>query len=388
VHPLSRIPTNLALTATALPDGSAPESVELLDGGAEAYPRMLAAIDQARQTTHLEVYIFEQDGWGERFIAALGAAAHRGVAVTVVVDGFGTLFGGRRLVRRLREAGCTARIYHPLSGFFRGERRRNHRKILVVDDRVAFLGGINIGDTYATAGERLGWADLALEVRGRAAAWLGRRMRGAGALPPLGAVRIHLSSGRRLRQRYVALLREARDHVWLAHAYFLPDVGLLRALRRATRRGVRVTLLLAGQSDVVLAQMATMRLYRQLLAAGVQIHEWRASVLHAKAAVADGQRMLLGSFNLDPLSLVNMESLVEVNDPGAAAQLEAWIDQRLAHSRQVTPEDCFRSPLQRFLVDVLGSWAARFTEWLARTLAGHELRRRRLRAALVLPQKP
>lgn len=371
--------STLALQTAFLPDGVTPESVELLDGGAEAFPRMLAAIDQARQVVHLEVYTFEQDGWGERFITALSAAAARGVAVTVVVDGWGTLFGGRRLVRRLKAAGCVARIYHPISGFFRGERRRNHRKLLVVDDRVAFLGGINIGESYATAGLRLGWADLALEVRGRAASWLGLRMRGASQLPPPGAVRIHLSSGWRMRKRYVAMLHAARERVGLAHAYFLPDAGLLRAIRWARRRGVRVTLLLAGQSDVALAKRATRRLYRQLLSVGVDIYEWSASVLHAKAAVADGNRMLLGSFNLDPLSLVNMETLVEVDDAAAAAQLEHWLDERIAGSRRVTPADCAATPLQRFLVDVLGAWAARVTEWMARVLVGQDLRRRRLR---------
>jgi cardiolipin synthase len=348
---------------------------------------MLAAIDQAREHVHLEVYIFEQDTWGQRFVISLSNAAGRGVAVTVVVDGWGTLFGGRWLVRSLRDAGCVARIYNPLSSFFRGDWRRNHRKILVVDDRVAFLGGINIGEPYATAGERLGWADLAVEVQGNAAIWLGRRMRGAGSLPPPRAVRIHLYSGWRMRKRYVALLTAARTRVSLAHAYFLPDTGLLRAIRRATRRGVQVTLLLAGQSDMAMAQWATMRLYRKLLAAGVQIFEWRESVLHAKAAVADGHRMLIGSFNLDPLSLVNMETLLEVDDAAAVAQLEAWIEERVAGSHRVTPQDCVRTPLQRFLVDVVGAWAARVTEWVARVLIGQDLRRRRLRARAGLPRQ-
>jgi cardiolipin synthase A/B len=372
---------NLSLqTAVPSAEGRAPDSVELLDGGAEAFPRMLAAIEGAREHIHFEVYIFEQDAWGERFIAALGDAAGRGVGVMVVVDGWGTFGGSRELVQRLRERGCSARIFHPLSGFLRGERRRNHRKILVVDDSVAFLGGINIGDLYAASAERLGWADLALELRGPAATWLGRRMRGAGALPAQGAVHIHLSSGWRLRRRYLSLVLEARTYVSLAHGYFLPDVGMLRALRKAARRGVRVTLLLAGRSDILLAQQATMRLYRQLLEVGVEIYEWQASVLHAKAAVADGQRMLLGSFNLDPLSIVNMETLVEVDDRQAAGRLEAWIAARIAESRQVTAADTARSLLQRFLVDVVGAWAARLTAWVARVLIGQGLRRRRLRS--------
>jgi len=377
--------SNLSLQPT--PD-RVPESVQLLDGGAEAFPRMLRAIDGAEQHVHLEIYIFEQDGWGERFIDALGRAARRGVAVTVVVDGWGTFGGARRLVDRLRTYGCSARIYNPLSGFLRGALRRNHRKILVVDDRVAFLGGINIGESYASGGGRRGWEDLALEIGGRPALWLGRRMRGEGPLPRPGSVRIYLTSGWRMRKRYLALLRTARSRVAFAHAYFLPDPGLFRALRRAARRGVQVTLLLAGVSDVPFAMAATRRLYRRLLGAGVQVYEWRASVLHAKAAVADGHRMLLGSFNLDPLSIVNMETLVEVDNAGAASELERWIGERVERSHRVTEADCAATLLQRFLIDVVGGWAARFGEWVARLIAGQDARRRRLQAAFAARRLP
>ena len=377
--------SNLSLRASPDP---VPEAVELLDGGAQAYPRMLEAIDGAREHVHFEVYIFEQDGWGERFIDALGRAAGRGAAVTVVVDGWGTFGASRRLVDRLQTAGCTARIYNPLSGLLRGALRRNHRKMLVVDDRVAFLGGINIGEAYASGGGARGWEDLALEIHGRPAVWLGRRMRGVGPLPRPGRVRIYLFSGWRMRKRYLALLRDARSRVALAHAYFLPDAGLFRALRRAARRGATVTLLLAGRTDVALARAATRRLYRRLLAAGVHIYEWQASVLHAKAAVADGNRMLLGSFNLDPLSIVNMETLVELDDPGAAVELERWIGERVALSHQVTGADCAGTLLQRLLVDVVGAWAARLSAWVARVIAGQDLRRRRLRAALLARRLP
>jgi cardiolipin synthase A/B len=111
-------------------------------------------------------------------------------------------------------------------------------------------------------------------------------------------------------------------------------------------------------------------------------------VLHAKAAVADGHRMLIGSFNLDPLSLVNMETLLEVDDAAAVAQLEAWIAERVAGSHRVSAEDYVRTPVQRFLVDVVGEWAARVTEWVARVLIGQDLRRRRLRARVRLPRPP
>jgi cardiolipin synthase len=142
-------------------------------------------------------------------------------------------------------------------------------------------------------------------------------------------------------------------------------MAFVRALRRAAKRGVAVHLLLAGRSDVVFARAATMRLYRTLLQSGVHIHEWMDSTLHAKAAVVDGQRLLVGSFNLDPLSLVNLETLVEVDDAGVAAQATRWLDRHLGRSRRVSLDDCARSGLQRWLLDVVGLAVARFSERFA-----------------------
>src|SRR5262249_17843053 len=141
-------------------------------------------------------------------------------------------------------------------------------------------------------------------------------------------VRIYLSSesgGRKLRKRYLKAFAAARARLLVAHAYFVPDRGLVRALRRAAKRGVDVRLLLAGRSDVPFARAATMSLYRRLLSAGVHIYEWSRSVLHAKAATVDGQRFLVGSFNLDPLSLSNLEALVEITDASVVPSADAWI---------------------------------------------------------------
>ncbi len=354
------------------PQGVVPgnQSVELLSGGEVLFPRMLAAIAAAKETLHLEVYTLALDAVGRQFVNALAAAARRHVRVRVVLDGWGSVESGAEIAARLREAGCSVRIYNPLSAWIRGKLLRNHRKILVVDEQVAYLGGINIAEPYATQGGRQGWADLAVEVRGPSVLALAERLRGVKrpAPPSGGTVRIYLSGmggGRRLRKRYVKALKRARARAYLAHAYFLPDAAFVRALTRAARRGVAVTLLLAGRSDVPFARAATMRLYRQLLLAGVKIFEWEQSVLHAKAAAVDGERLLVGSFNLDPLSLVNLEALVEVQDDPAVVVGERWMESRAAFSREVTLAQCGRSPLQRWLTDLLGLWAARLTQWWA-----------------------
>ncbi|HZH04622.1 MAG TPA: phospholipase D-like domain-containing protein, partial [Myxococcaceae bacterium] len=250
---------------------------------------------------------------------------------------------------------------------------------------LAFLGGINVSEEYADTELRAGWADLAVEIEGDAASWLRGELRGEKKAPlkdpGLRLWLAHEAGAGKLRKRYVKAIGAARKSIYLAHAYFLPDRRLIRSLRAATRRGVQVTLLLAGKTDVFFARAATMRLHRQLLQAGVRIFEWSRSVLHAKAAVIDGQRLLVGSFNLDPLSLANLEALVEIENDVVAGQGESWITRRIALSDEVDLADRSRSLLQRWLWDVVGLWAARATGWLASLLAFRR-RTRKLRESV------
>ncbi len=353
---------------------SAPESVDLLEGGDQAYPRMLEAIGSARRRVHLEVYAFAPSGIGARFIDALGRAARRGVRVLVVIDGWGSARGGTAVVEQLRELGCEARIYNKLRALLIGRFGRNHRKILLVDDEVAYLGGINIGDENLATGEgadaRAGWADLALEIRGPQCARLGQMIRREPRRPVDSSLTIllcGLGGGWRLRRRYLRAFAVARSRIHVAHGYFLPDPGVVRAISSAARRGVEVRLLLAGRSDVFLARAATRSLYRRLLAAGVRIHEWTGSVLHAKIATIDGQRLLVGSFNLDPFSLANLEALVEVDDMQVVHLGEAWIQMRFAQSDPVTSVETTR-PIRRWILDPAGHVVARLADAVARII--------------------
>jgi cardiolipin synthase len=350
---------------------SSPELVALLDGGEHAYPRMLLSIAQAKRTVHLEVYAFAPSGVGVRFVDALAQAARRGVRVQVLVDGWGSARGGRAVAAALREAGCTVRIYNRLLAMLIGRFGRNHRKILLVDDEVAFLGGINIGDENVGEAGRPGWADLALEIRGPQCVWLGQMIRNEPRRPIDSSLRIYLSGlggGWRLRRRYLKAFASARQRIHVAHGYFLPDLGVIRAITAAARRGVEVRLLLAGISDVPFARAATRSLYRRLFAAGVHIHEWSGSVLHAKVATVDGRRLLVGSFNLDPFSLANLEALVEVADPKVVEGGEAWIQDHFARSRPMTSLEASMR-LSRWLLDPLGFLVARLTEAASRLIA-------------------
>jgi cardiolipin synthase len=349
------------------------DHVELLDGGREAFPRMLAAIGAARHYIHLEIYTFEDDAIGERFLHALQAALERGVKVSVTMDGIGSAVSGRTIAVELRARGAEVRIYNRLLSLLIGRFRRNHRKLLLVDDEVAYLGGINIGEEYAAPEKDGGWADLAVEVRGPACANLGRRVRRERHQGDQGPVKIFLSGlsgSQRLRRRYIKALGIAEREVYLAHGYFLPDRAMIRSITAAARRGVEVHLLLAGFSDVPFTRTATLSLYTRLLKAGVHIYEWTTSVLHAKAAVIDGERLLIGSFNLDPLSLSNLEALVEAREPQVAEAGRRWIATHVAHSLAVSPDRMRRTWLQRWVIDRAGLLFARVAQWI-----GHLMRR-------------
>lgn len=348
---------------------------------------MLAAIARATRSVHLEAYAFSPSGIGARFVEVLAHAQRRGVAVRVLIDGWGSVRGGRAVAAALREAGCEVRIYNRLLALFVGRFGRNHRKMLLVDDEVAFLGGINIGDENVGEVGRLGWADLALEIRGPQCARLGQMIRREPHHSIDSSLRIHLcgiGGGWRLRRRYIEAFASARYRIHVAHGYFLPDLGVTRAIIAAARRGVQVRLLLAGRSDVPFARAATRSRYRRLIAAGVSIHEWNHSVLHAKVATVDGRRLLVGSFNLDPFSLANLEALVEVVDARVVEQGEAWIQNHFEGSRTITAVDA-GSRLRRWLLDPLGFLVARLAEATSRLLVSRRRRgappNRRVRVA-------
>jgi cardiolipin synthase len=329
---------------------------------------MLAAIGQARRDIHLEVYMMSPGGIGGEVVAALGEAAARGVRVRVVLDAWGTLRAGR-IAASLRAAGCAVQIYNPLRLGFIGRFRRDHRKLLVVDDRVAFVGGINLDAASAE------WADVAVELHGPACAALAHRLHHEPRGGADAGVRVWLSDrggGRRLRKRYLKAFGAARSRVLLAHSYFLPDRGLLRSMTAAARRGVDVTLLVPGRSDVPLARAATALVYRRLLAAGVHVYEHTGPILHAKLGVFDGERLLVGSFNLDPYSLADLEALVEARDVGAAAAGEAWVTRHVRTARAIGPGDGDGGSRWRRWIDRI---AGTFGLWLARAIA-HLLARR------------
>ncbi|MDP2824755.1 MAG: cardiolipin synthase ClsB [Sulfuritalea sp.] len=356
--------------ATAVHDFVAGNRLQLLESGGEYFPALIAAIDAARHEVHLESYIFADDTTGRRVAAALARAAQRGIAVRVLVDGFGAREFAASLGASLAADGVEVMTYRPEAGRFAFRRhrlRRLHRKLATVDGRIAFVGGINVIDDFDDGKVVSPRFDYAVRIEGplvqrihatmrhvwRLVRWarLGRRSPPPAALPAAPAVsgtalaalliRDNLRHRRDIESAYLDAIGAARREIVIANAYFLPGRGFRKVLLAAAKRGVDVKLLLQGRSDHILLHYATQSLYDRMLAAGVRVFEYDKAYLHAKVAVIDGDWATVGSSNIDPISLLlAREANVVVRDAGFAAELRASLEAAISGAaREVRAED-------------------------------------------------
>ena len=363
--------------------------IELLQGGDELFPRMCEAIAAARNEVWLVTYIFHDDPAAVRVAQALRDAAERGVAVHVVIDGFGSLTTVTRVRALFAGSAVRLEVFRPLRRWYSwlqpGQLRRMHQKLCVCDDQLAFVGGINLIDDRHDMHH--GWSDaprldFAVAIRGPVAlavhataramwarahlarGWreeVGELARSArpvkvalemlrelrGVQPEVAApddgpmraaflVRDNLRQRRVIERSYVEAIRHARVRVDLAVPYFYPGHGFRKALRKAARRGVRVRLLLQGKIDYKFAAMAAQVLYDELRSNGVQVFEYTPAFLHAKMALVDEDWATVGSSNIDPMSLLlNLEANVVVRDADFARALSERFEQAFAASAEV-----------------------------------------------------
>jgi len=351
----------------------------LLRNGEAYFPALCAAISQATREVFLESYLYRDDGAGELVSRHLIAAARRGVQVHLLLDGFGAGDMPDTLRERLVRGGVQLLFFRPdyaKLNFSRQRLRRLHRKLAVIDGQVGFVGGINIIDDKTEAGLAPRY-DYALQIAGplvadlrtiaaqqwRHSSWVQlkrdwAKLRPTPPLPPVsGEVNARLVRRDNLRHRrdieamYLAAISGARDEIILAHAYFLPGMTLRRALLDAAGRGVRIVLLLQGRIDHMLLFYATRVLYRPLLRAGVEIHEYTAGFMHAKVCVVDRLWFTIGSSNIDPFSLLTArEANIEARDTHLAGDLRASIEARIAHDAiRITQTHGLHKPWQRVL---------------------------------------
>ena len=317
--------------------------LELLENGEEYFPRVFEAMRAAKSEILLETFIVFEDKVGKELQEILIDAARRGVRTTVSLDGFGCGELSTGYLTALSDAGVHLQIFDPAPkrlGIRTNWFRRLHRKIVVVDGLIAFIGGINFsGDHLADFGPEAK-QDYSVEVQGPAVAdihhfallqsgrpgrarfwWQRRRQRRAEMAfdDHDGQVRLVFRDNDRhntdIEDVYLQVLRRAQRRVVIANAYFFPGYRLLREIRNAARRGVEVRLILQGQPDMLVAKLAARMTYDYLLKAGVQIHEYCERPLHGKVALVDEEWSTVGSSNLDPLSLsLNLEANVLIRD--------------------------------------------------------------------------
>ncbi|MEK7780703.1 MAG: phosphatidylserine/phosphatidylglycerophosphate/cardiolipin synthase family protein [Verrucomicrobiota bacterium] len=326
-----------------------------LRNGDEAFPAMLAAIDAARQSIRLETYIYSDDELGRRFREALLRAQQRGVTVKTLVDGIGSHSLPDDFWTTLQEAGGECRVFNPIA--LKRFGIRNHRKLLVCDDQVAFIGGFNISQEYEGDGIVRGWHDLGLRFEGALVKDLAASFDEMFAIADFRHKRLARLWQAKLKRTVVSateqLLLGGPGRGWnpirralhkdLAHArrvqiieaYFLPTWRIRRALARASRKGGEVQLILAGKSDVALSQLAGRSLYQRLLKSGSHIHEYQPQILHAKLLIL-GDAVYVGSANLDPRSLsINYELMVRFENPQMATEAREIFTAVLLHSEPI-----------------------------------------------------
>jgi len=381
----------------AVSAGAEPEKHRLkwYDTGYELLEAKLAAISSARKIIRMETYIYKDDDTGRRFRSALIEAGRRGVKVRLLVDAVGGMGLGADYFAEL-----TALPTCRMKWFNRPSLKtwsfRDHRKLLIIDSRLTFVGGCNIAAVYHGDGVTHGWRDGGLLAEGEVTKAVAAEFRvqwnradlarwnnstrerpgGREACEKCADVRalfIHPGFGQNpLRNAFREDLKKARE-ICITTAYFLPSTGLRKQLGSAVARGARVRLLLGGRSDVWLMQMATRALYGPLLDAKMEVWEYQPQVLHSKILVVDDV-VYVGSSNLDPRSLrINFEVMLRVQSPALAAELRMVFEKDLSHSKRVTHEDAWKRPWwallkQRFAKWLLGWLDPRVSEGMLRRL--------------------
>lgn len=369
--------------------------LRLLENGEEFFPRVLEVIEEAREEILLETFIWSEDETGHALLEALIAAAERGVKIQATVDGYGCPGFSKEFLGRFEDAGIVIRSFDPKPTLFRIRMNvlcRLHRKIVVVDRRIAFVGGINFGDVHLRSFGEESKQDYAVEVEGPAVETIHRYCRLWSAdragrhgrwrywlrrMPPrmlkpspdaqvLFAIRDNDGHPTDIETLYRVAIRHAQRRIVIANAYFFPGYRFIRELGRAASRGVDVQLIMQGNPDRPLTVGAASIVYEDLLAAGVKIYRFTERPLHAKVAVFDDEWATVGSSNLDPISLgLNLEANLFIRDEPFTRALSASLDRLVAQSCEIVePDDMpVKSAWRRLLLTLAYHLTRRMSSW-------------------------
>jgi cardiolipin synthase len=354
--------------------------VELLINGEEKFPSVLAAVDQARQYIHLEYYIFDPDTIGLEMIERLIRKAKEGVKVRFIFDDFGA-HKVRRHMKRMREAGIEVYPFYTVKLYLLANRLnyRNHRKIIVIDGEVGFIGGINISDKYqnSTAGANdMYWRDTHLKVRGGMvrslqyifmvdwnfcskqkltpnSLFFHKEIQGGNTIGQVIASGPD-SDSPYILQSIVRAISLAREEVLITNPYFIPHPTVLEVIMITALSGVRVKLLVPGVSDSWFINMGNHSYFQELLKAGVEIYTYNKGFVHAKTIVIDSEVAMVGTANMDSRSFeLNFEVNAIIYDRKVAGQLRQIFYDDLKDVSKVDPEEWEKRPMYRQLMDKL-----------------------------------
>jgi cardiolipin synthase A/B len=327
--------------------------IKLIRGGAAYFDLLLQLINDAAESIHLQTYIYNDDETGLLIANALKAAAKRNVQVYLLTDGYASQIMSQKFIDELREAGIHFRFFEP---FFKGKNyyfgRRMHHKVFVADAKLALVGGINIADRYNDMPGEPAWLDFALHAEGEIAkelcvlcwkTWNGfpEKM----SLTPCeekdlsfdfnkeetSLVRMRRNDWVRRKNEisatYIEMFRHAQSHITILCSYFLPGKIIRRLLSNAAKRGVKIKVITAGRSDIMLAKYAERWLYDWLLRNKIELYEYRPAILHAKVAVCDAEWLTIGSYNVNNISAyASIELNLDVRNAVFAKKLEQILD--------------------------------------------------------------
>lgn len=345
---------------------TAQNKVALVSGGKPYFDLLFRLIEQAKETIHLQVYIFSEDQTGNLVAAALKAAAQRGVKVYLLADGFASQGISKKFIDDFEEAHVDFRFFEPFfksKNFYFG--RRMHQKVLMVDSQYAIVGGINIADRYNDFSQEPAWLDFALFVQGEVLrpicllcwkTWNGFPLKSAPApcykkqvVPgwKMGGdclIRMRqndwVRSKNEISSTYAQMIRQSHTRITILCSYFLPGLFLRRLMSNASKRGVKITVVTAGPSDVPVAKYAERWMYDWLLRNNITLYEYQLTILHAKIAVCDGEWLTVGSYNVNNISAyASIELNLDVRQSDFAAEVEQQINAIIAADcLAITPE--------------------------------------------------
>ena len=341
-------------------------SVQLIRGGYAYFELLEKIISDAKEIIHLQVYIFSEDETGKRIAAALMAAARRKVQVYLIADGYASQSISAGFIQQLTDSGINFRFFEPIfkgSNFYFG--RRLHHKMVVVDNVIAMVGGVNISNHYNDMPNEQAWLDFALYTSGDivkelcALCWKTWKGYKKGAIEPCiqpslpldhvpGAMAANVRMRRndwvrrknQISKTYIEMMRNSDSHISILCSYFIPGNIIRKNIKRAVARGVKIKVILAGKSDLIVAKNAERFMYDWLLRNNIEIYEYQNNILHGKIAVCDSKWMTIGSYNLNDISeYASIELNLDVSNATFAKKVEQTLEEIIANDcTQVTRE--------------------------------------------------